>query len=271
MEQRSVSVRDGRFETEILEGGRGEPLLYLHGTWAIGWGPFLDALATDRRVVAPILPGFGRSTGSEHLLDVHDLIYYSLDLLDALELHDLPLVGHSLGGMLAAELAAVQPRRFTKLVLIAPLGLWNEAYPVPDFFTYGPDEFAAGLFADPDSPAARAATRPPTEGAAMIDFHVERAGALATTAKYLWPIPNRGLNTRLHRVTMPTLLTWGERDAICPPQYARDFQALIPRARLELIETAAHLPQVERPKELAEVISSFLAEPLDRGRGGTAG
>ncbi len=81
---------------------------------------------------------------------------------------------------------------------------------------------------------------------------------MATTARYLWPIPNRGLNKRLHRASMPTLLVWGERDGICPPQYARDFQALLPDARLEIIPAAAHLPQVEQPARLAELVRSFL-------------
>ncbi len=260
MDERTVSIRGGMFETRLLESGRGEPLLYIHGSWGVGWSPFLDALAVARRVVAPILPGFRRSSGGDHLFDVHDLIYYGLDLLDALGLDTLPLVGHSLGGMLAAELAAVQPRRFTKLVLIAPLGLWNEAHPVPDFFTHGPDELAAALFADRDSPAAVAATRAPTESDAVLDFYVERAESLATTARYLWPIPNRGLNTRLHRVSMPTLLVWGESDGVCPPSYGRDFSARIPDARLELIDSAAHLPHVERPDTVATLVNRFLAE-----------
>jgi pimeloyl-ACP methyl ester carboxylesterase len=259
METRKLSLRDGMFESSLLEGGSGQPLFYLHGTWAAEWGPFLDALAAERRVVAPIQPGFGDSSGDEHLLDLHDLIYYHLDLLDALDLHGLPLIGHSLGGMIAAELAAVQPRRFTKLVLIAPLGLWNEAYPVPDFFTYGPDELAPALFHDPDSPRLRATLQAPAETEAGIAFRLERAKALATSAKYLWPLPNRGLSKRLHRVTMPTLLVWGERDGICPPEYAADFQSRLPRAQLCLIPDAAHLPHVEHPDTLADLVRGFLS------------
>ena len=261
MQARKLSLRDGMFETSLLQGGRGAPLLYLHGTWAAEWGPFLDALAAERRVIAPIQPGFGDSTGDEHLLDLHDLIYYHLDLLDALDLHGLPLVGHSLGGMIAAELAAVQPRRFTRLVLIAPLGLWNEAHPVPDFFTYGPDELAPGLYGDPALPLAAATLQAPDEPEAGLAFRLERAKSLATSAKYLWPIPNRGLSKRLHRVTMPTLLIWGERDGICPPEYAADFQARIPHARLELIRGAAHLPHLEHPAQLADLVRTFLAQP----------
>ncbi len=262
MKARQVAVRDGMFSTSVLEGGDGRPLVYLHGTWPLeledGGGPFLRALAADCRMIAPRHPGFGESTGNEHLLDLQDLLYYQLDLLDQLELFDVALIGHSLGGMIAAELAAVQPQRFSKLVLIAPLGLWNEAYPVPDFFTYGPAQIAEALFADPEHPLAAAIARPPKEGDELIAYHVERAKSLATSAKYLWPIPNRGLSKRLHRARMPTLLLWGEQDPICPPQYADDFRALILHARLEIIPGAAHLPQVEQPERTAEVVGGFL-------------
>ena len=262
MPERTISIRQGKFETPLLELGDGPPLLYLHGTWPLeledGGGPFLEALAARHRVVAPLLPGFGASTGNEHLIDLHDLLYYELDLLDALDLKGLPLVGHSLGAMIAAELAAIQPARFDKLVLIAPLGLWNEAHPVPDFFTYSPAEMAQALFADPDRPAARAMAQPPAEGDPMIAYHLERAKSLATSAKYLWPIPNRGLNKRLHRVRMPVLLVWGESDPIAPPQYADDFRALLPQAELALIPGAAHLPQVEQPEKVADAVRRFL-------------
>src|SRR6266516_2774441 len=223
MLERKISLRGKTFEPVVLEGGEGQPLLYLHGSWATEWGPFHESLARRHRVVAPILPGFGESKGAEHLLDIHDLIYYQLDLLDRLDLHALPLIGHSLGGMIAAELAAVQPRRFTRLVLLAPLGLWNEAHPVLDFFTFSPASLAAALYSDPDSEQAQSTARPPAEGDAMIHFQLERAKSMAASARFLWPIPNRGLNKRLHRVTMPTLLVWGERDGICPPAYAQDF------------------------------------------------
>jgi len=259
MQQRKVAVRGGMFDIEVLEGGSGDPVLFLHGEAGLRWDAFLEALAGRYRVIAPSHPGFGESTGNEHLLDLHDLIYYYLDFLDTLELRSLPVIGHSLGGMFAAELAAVQPDRFSRLVLIAPLGLWNAAYPVMDFFTATPAELSAALYHDPTSPAAVTAAQPPKEGEAMISFMLERAKSLATAAKYLWPIPNRGLNKRIHRIAAPTLLIWGESDGLCPPRYGEDFQALIPDARLETIQEAGHLPQVEQPEKLAELVMGFLA------------
>ncbi len=260
MQRRKVAVRDGMFETEVIEDGNGPPLLFLHGVDNVQPGdPFLARLAERYRVVAPRLPGFGESSGTEHLLDLHDLIYYELDFLDALGLHGAPVVGHSLGGMIAAELAAVQPERFTGLALIAPFGLWNPAYPVADFFAMSPAQLAAATYHDPASPAAQAAARPPEDNEAYIAFMLDRAKSLASSAKYLWPIPNRGLSKRLHRIAAPTLLVWGESDRIVPPRYAQDFQAGIAHARIEIIPEAGHLPQVERPDQLADAVLRFLA------------
>lgn len=258
MEQRMVAVQGGRFETEVLEGGSGSPLLYLHGFGGPRWDPFLDALASRYRVIAPAHPGFAGSTGNDRLLDLTDLVYYYLDFLDAAGLRGLPLIGHDLGGMFAAELAAVQPDRFAKLVLIAPLGLWNPDYPVLDFFVAKPRELAAALYHDVESPAAVAALNVPTEGDEMIDYQLERTKSLSTAAKYLWPIPNRGLSKRIHRVTAPTLLVWGESDGVVPPRYGQDFQAAIPGSRLAVVKGAAHLPQIEQPAELAELVTKFL-------------
>ena len=260
MQERKVAVRGGLFETEIIEDGDGHPLLYFHGVNGVRPGdPFLSRLAQDYRVIAPRLPGFGGSTGSEHLHDLHDLIYYELDLLDTLGLRGLPVVGHSLGAMVAAEVAAVQPERVSALTLIAPMGLWNPEYPVADFFAMAPAALAAATYHDPESPVAQAAGRPPEDNEAYIAFMLDRAKSLATTAKYLWPIPNRGLNRRLHRVSAPTLLVWGESDRIVPPRYAADFQAVIPNAKTATIAAAGHLPQVEQPDQLAETVKQFLA------------
>lgn len=257
MATRTVSVRSGMFKVEVREEGSGEPLLYLHGMQGAS-DPIIEALARQHRVIAPVHPGFGESSGDEHLLDIHDLIYYYLDFMDAEGLRSLPIAGHSLGGMFAAELAAVQPERFTKVVLIAPLGLWNEEYPVPDFFVASPTDLAAMTWHDPASAAAKAAmTIPANEGevAAML----ERVKSMRIAAKYLWPLPNKGLAKRAHRISAPTLLVWGASDGLSPTPYARDFQRLIRGARVEIIEEAGHVPQVEQPAATVERIEAFLA------------
>ena len=266
MEERQVAVREG-FEIDVLEGGSGDPLLYLHGIGGLEWDDCLEQLSAHHRVIAPRHPGFGGSTGNDELADLPDLIYYYLDLLDTMELSGLPIVGHSLGGMIAAELAAVQPDRFTQVVLISPFGLWNGEHPGIDIFGSTPAEYASSLFHDADSDAARAVAGRPREAAengavaddAMIEFMLERAKAMSTSAKYLWPIPNRGLNKRLHRVRQPVLLLWGEHDGVTPPALADDFLAALSNAKLERIADAAHMSPTEQPARVAELVTAFLS------------
>jgi pimeloyl-ACP methyl ester carboxylesterase len=259
MQTRTVAVRNGTFQTEVIEDGGGSPLLYLHGVEGVREGdPFVARLARTHHVIAPVTPGFGASTGTENLRDIHDLIYYQLDLLDALDLRGMPVVGHSLGGMFAAEIAAVQPQRVAALVLIDAFGLWDARYPVADFFAMSPKALAAATYFDAESPVARAAAEAPEDNEAYVAFALERAKSLATAAKYLWPLPNRGLAGRAHRISSPTLVLWGEADRISPPEYAREFKALIPQAEVAIIERAGHLPQVEQLDATADAIERFL-------------
>jgi pimeloyl-ACP methyl ester carboxylesterase len=259
MRKQQHAVRDGAFSTEVWDAGSAEPVLFLHGEGRPTWTPFHDTLAREYHLIAPVHPGFGASTGGDKIQDLPDLIYYYLDLLDLLQLRGLPLIGHGLGGMIAAELAAVQPERFTALVLIAPLGLWLQDDPVRDFFVMQPAELAAALYHDASSEQARAATEVPTEGGALIEYHVERAKSMATAAKYLWPIPNRGLAKRAHRIAAPTLIIWGESDGIASPRYAEAFRERIAGARVETVERAGHLPHEEQPDTVAALVSTFLA------------
>jgi pimeloyl-ACP methyl ester carboxylesterase len=265
-----VDVNGGKFQMDVVDSGSGYPLLYLHGIAAKQEDSFLAELAANYRVIAPRIPGFGGSTGSGHLSDIHDLVYLYLDLLDELDLRNLPIVGHSLGGMLAAELAAVQPERFTKVVLIGSLGLWDQDNPVLDFFSVPPSEFAEAMYADEKSEAALAiATAPQAklpqvdpetdEGKEIIDYYVERAKSMSTAAKYLWPIPNKGLSKRLHRVTQSTLLVWGDGDGICPPVYAEHFGAALSNSSKEIVAGAAHMVHVEKSGEVATIINKFLS------------
>ncbi len=270
MQTQQVAVRNGAFDIEVWEAGTGEPALFLHGEGRPAWTAYLDALARTYRLIAPLHPGYGGSTGTEQLQDLPDLIYYYLDFLDQHDLRGLPLIGHGLGGMIAAELAAVQPERFSALVLIAPMGLWIADDPVQDFFVMRPAELAAALYHDTSLPAARAIVEAPTEGDALVEYHVERAKSLATAAKYLWPIPNRGLAKRLHRVAAPTLIVWGANDGIAAPRYAQAFQEKIAGARVEIVEAAGHLPHEEHPARLADITTAFLAGAVRQPSGATS-
>ena len=129
-----ISLDGGGQQVELVDYGEGSPVLYLHGLLRRDDDPLLNELAKRHRIVAPLIPGYGASTGGENLADMHDAVIYYLEILDTLSLRDLPLIGHSLGGMFAAELAAASPERFSHVVLLAPFGLWDDSAPTFDFF-----------------------------------------------------------------------------------------------------------------------------------------
>lgn len=261
MAMSTVGVQDGAFDVEVRQSGSGPGVLWLHGEAGPYWGDFHDALARHRHVLAPTHPGYGASTGGDKLDDIHDATYFYLDLLDALQLNKLALIGHGLGGMFASELAAVQPERFSHLVLIDPFGLWLEDVPTLDYFVLPPAELAAALYHDLDSPAAQATARAPEGQEALVAYMLERAQSMAAAARYLWPIPDRGLSKRLHRVKAPTLILWGQSDRVLPSAYGTEWQRRLPSSRLVIRQDAGHLPHVEQPAAVAELTTAFLDEP----------
>ncbi len=265
MEVSTVTLQDGAFRVEVCQAGAGSDVLWLHGEGGPSWTVFQDVLAEQRHVVAPSHPGYGASTGGDKLDDIHDAIYFYLDLLDALDIQHLALVGHGLGGMFAAELAAVQPGRFSHLVLIDPFGLWLPEAPTLDYFVLPPAELADALYRDRESPAAQATARAPEGQDALIAFMLERAQSMAAAARYLWPIPDRGLTKRLHRVAAPTLIVWGQGDRVVPPAYGAVWQRRIAGSRLVIRQDAGHLPHVEQPAALGELTVSFLNEATRGG------
>lgn len=257
---RSLSVQDGAIQTRVFEGGSGQPIVYLHGAEGLvgGWSPFLAKLSQRYRVIAPEQPGFGESSGGERLNDILDLVVYHLDLLDALGLDRPHLIGHDLGGMVAAETAAVAGNRIGKLVLVGALGLWLKNNPVLDFYATPREELAAACWRDPTSPAATAVLEPSGTDDALQAAALERTRGMATSTRFLWPIPDRGLHRRLHRVNQPTLLVWGQHDRIVPPAYGLVFERAMPSAELVVLQDAAHMPMLEHPTRFCELTNSFL-------------
>lgn len=254
--EKIVELLDGKFKTRVLSAGDGEPLLFLHGAGGLVWDPFLDALAQRYRVLAPEHPGAGESQGVEHVHDLWDLVLYYGELLDALGIDATRVVGHSFGAMVAAELAATSPERVSKLILIAPIGLWRDDHPVPDISGMPPEELPALIFADPAGPVARAMPAlDPTDPEALF----RAAMTLASILQFIWPLPDKGLSKRLYRVKAPTLLVWGADDRLVHPTYGDDFAKAIAGARLEVVQGAGHLPQLEQFERVLPLVTDFLA------------
>jgi pimeloyl-ACP methyl ester carboxylesterase len=250
----------GKFSVELhTYGSAGDPLLYMHGAGGLmPVEPALEALGKSFKVVAPHFPGYGESTGNEHIDDVLDAALFYHELMDELGIASANVVGHSMGGMLAAEMAALCSHRVKKLVLVSAAGFWLQENPIPDFFAAQLDELAPLLFHDPNSPAAKLMTAIPEDFKALEAMYVERVKRLATAGKFLWPIPDRGLKKRAYRIKSPTLLLWGESDRLVPPVYAKEFQKHIPGAKLETIKAAGHMLMYEQQDAFVGAVSKFL-------------
>jgi pimeloyl-ACP methyl ester carboxylesterase len=254
-----VSIRNGLFQTFVRSEGEGDPLLFLHDMNGIrGWPPFLENLARSFRVIVPDHPGFGRSVGLEHLDDVVDLALYYTEFIEAMGLEQPYLVGHSFGGMIAAEVAAIVPTITSRLVLVAPLGLWLDDAPVMDFSAATPEELATAMFHDPGTAIANELMTLPRDAAARREAVLERTKNLSAAGKFLWPIPDKGLRKRIHRIIAPTLLLWGASDRLLPPVYGEAFLKRVPRARLTVFTAAGHMLPYEQDDDLVEVVTDFL-------------
>jgi pimeloyl-ACP methyl ester carboxylesterase len=259
MKARTIETKRGA-RCRILEGGSGAPVVFFHGAGGLlADNPFLDQLAAGYHVFAPELPGYGESTGEDLLEDMLDFTLHGGDVVAALGLTKPHLVGHSMGGMIAAEMAAVAPHDVGKLVLAAAAGLWIEEHPIPDIFALLPGQLVELLFEDPVKGQTLL-----TGGADFSDmevfkeFYLGQQRRLAMAGKILFPIPNRRVSKRLYRVTAPTLILWGEGDRLIVPTYARRWAALIPGATVELVPDAAHMLPYEQPQAFVSAVSRFL-------------
>jgi pimeloyl-ACP methyl ester carboxylesterase len=239
-----------------IEGGKGEPLVFLHGAGGVlPVDPLLAKLAEKFHVYAPLLPGYGDSEECATLRDMLDFTLHTWDVVEALDLKDPILVGHSMGGMIAAEMAAVAPHDVTRLALIASAGLWLDAHPIPDLFATMPYDFPALMFHDVERGTALM-----TAGVALDDpewlkgFLITNARQLGMAGRILFPIPERGLSTRLYRIKARTLLVWGDSDRLIAPVYAQAFKKAIAGAELVAIAEAGHLVNIEKPDQVAAAL-----------------
>jgi len=240
----------------MMREGRGEPLLFLHGgNGASEWRPFMADLAQTFDLIVPEHPGFGGSDTPEWLDNMGDLAYFYLGLIEALGLARLHLVGTSLGGWLAAEIAVRRSPALASLVLAAPAGIHLDGVAKGDIFMWSAEQSARNLFHDPEW-TKQALTRPLTEADETLAMKNR-----ATLAKLAWQprLYNPHLAKWLHRIDVPTLILWGDDDKVIPPPYGPAFAALIPQSRLELIRNCGHLAHLERKDEFVGHITRFIA------------
>ncbi len=243
-----------------LEGGAGEPLLFIHGAGGLisAEDPLLNALAMTHHVFAPFLPGYGGTEDCTELRDMLDYTLFGWDLVKSFGLGDPIIVGDAMGGMIAAEMAAIAPNDVTRLVLIAPAGLWLDDHPVPDLFTLLPYELPAMMFHD-----VEAGTRLLTSGLQLDDpiflqdYLIRSARQLGMAGKLLFPVPERGLAQRLYRITARTSIIWGANDRLYPPVYGEAFQAAIKGSTLRIVPDCGHVVAIERPEAVIDAVANL--------------
>lgn len=265
VEQRVVGVGDGRLELHVDVLGDGPPLLFLHPASGLLWDDFLVRLATTHRAYAPHVPGTGPSAPQSILevADLFDLVLLYEELVRKLDLERVVAIGISFGGMLAAELAATFPRLFSRLVLLAPIGLWRDDLPLANWVTAPPDALPGLFFSDPDSDVARAAMAPRRDDGDEIAALAADTWAIGCTSRFVWPVPDKGLSRRLHRIEAPTLIVWGREDALVSSEYAAEFAKRIAGSEVAIIERAGHALETERLDETEALVRGFLT----RGQG----
>ena len=259
-QHRTAPVWQSRVPFRVHVKGDGPPLVFFHGPWGLHWGPFLDGLAASFTVYAPEHPGTtpGEPDSVQPIDNLWDLVLCYDELLDHLELPEAVLVGHSFGGMVACEVAAARPSRASKLVLIDPIGLWRDETPVVNWMLQPPQDLASWVFTNPRSPAANEMFALPAGQEEAAVAKTQLIWSMGATGKFIWPIPDKGLKKRIHRITAPALLVWGRDDRLVPPSYAEEFAKRLISARTELVEGAGHAPHQERPDAVTRLVQAFL-------------
>ncbi len=252
----------GGVSVEVTERGRGRPVLFLHPGHPAGRvdpnARVLELLAENARVIAPTHPGFGMDQAPRHLTTVDDLAYLYLDLMEAMALRDCAVVGVSLGGWIAAEIAVKTTERISRLVLANSVGIKpgdRETRDIADIFAMTDKQLGEIAYADPAKMMPNTKTLPESDLVMM-------ARSREATGRYAWTpfMHNPKLKQRLNRIRIPTLVLWGEADRIAKPDYGQALAAAIPGARFNTITGAGHFPHLEQPEAFARSVSEFLQE-----------
>lgn len=245
--------------------GTGNPVVFLHGAGGLTWNPFLEALSNRYKVYAPHLPGTAKSSGIENIRDMWDLILCYYDLFEKLDLQSADVIGHSLGGMIASELAATDQSRINRLIVIGPAGLWRNDTPIPDMFAMLPEELQNLIWADPNSELAKQMQQVPEDLDERLEVMIHSIENMQAAAKFLWPIPDKGLKFRIHRIKAPTLIIWGNDDKLISPVYADDFKKAIKNSELVKIDNASHMIHLEQTEQVIDAIHHFLESKVKTG------
>jgi pimeloyl-ACP methyl ester carboxylesterase len=241
--------------TRILTAGSGPTLLWLHDSFGNRWTPGHETLSNSCQLVAPSLPGFDDSTTLGGIDGPEDVVFWLLDLLDALALERPTVLGSGLGGWMAAELAIRYPEQLGGLVLVNAYGLKVEGALPQDEFALTPPMLRPLVFRDPEGPLAQdwlPDSEPPERAESTLHARV-------AAARLAWQFPySAKLRGRLPRARVPALVLWSARDQLVPLLHAHAYVEGLPDARLVVLDTASHYPYLEVPELFAREVAAFL-------------
>ncbi len=253
-EPQTTTVELNGFSCRVWTKGSGPKLGFLAGFGGLPrWIPFLDALAKERTVIVPSLPGFPGGERGHTVLDNHlDWVLAANELIRKAGLDGADLAGSGPGGSLAAEIAAIWPGSVKRLALIAPWGLFDEADPATDPWAQRAPDVPGLLCADP---AKWEALKAEPEGQNSPEWPIEQVRAAEAAARIFWPLGNTKLEKRLPLISAPTLLLWGSEDRIMPKSYADKFaRGIAGKTEIRAILGAGHLAELDKPDEVAAAL-----------------
>jgi len=255
-EARVESVEVAGARIELLRGGQGRPVVWLHSVEGnLGWLSHQQLLAEQASVYAPSHPGFGASARPPWLETVADLARFYLWFLQTLELERVSLIGHFLGGWLAAEMAVMCPHIVERLVLVDAAGIKPREGEIADIFLLGQEETRRRSLLNASPEYQQLFPPEPTPAQQELQARNQEMAARLCWKPYMY---DPSLPHLLPRLRVPTLVVWGAEDAIVPLECGRLYQQAIPGARLETLAGCGHLPHIERPEAFAQLVGDFL-------------
>lgn len=253
-------VEVGGSKLHLIKGGEGPPLLFLHSIEGnLGWIPWMEEVSKSATVYAPTHPGFGRSGRPEFLESVSDMARFYLWIIQELELDGVTLVGHFLGGWIAAEMATMSPGSLSSLVLVDAAGVRPSEGEIADIFLLGEQETTRLSFHNAASVLEYSNL---FERELSPEERELRVRGREMTTRLCWKpyMYDRSLAWLLQRVDVPTLVVWGAEDRITPVDSGRQLHAAIPGSRLEVVPNCGHLPHVEKPSEFSSMVQRLLTQ-----------
>lgn len=244
----------------IVKGGEGDPLLLIHGEMGHpGWMRFHESLAQDHTLYIPLHPGFGASEPLDWIMNMRDMAGWYLEALDDMGLNQVNIIGFSLGGWLAAEMATMSPSQFNKLVLVGAAGIKPPVGEIFDMFLVVAKEYIEACILDPANTPEFERLSPEEPTPEQVEaWEVAREGAsLLAWKPYMH---NRSLPHLIRRLKrLPTLIVWGRDDPIVPLSAGEVYHQSIEGSQMAVLDNCGHQPEIEKPDEFVELVRKFLS------------